>query len=104
LLQFHPTPLSICISIFILQFIVEMLVVRQYGLAVIFITLLTVLLAEAGSAMTLDPNTLIPYRLLDIVIGSIIGAIAGWFIHHEQLRQRATRQLRKTRVAISRKK
>ncbi len=39
------TPLTICISIFILQFIIEMLVVRHYGLAVIFITPLTLFLA-----------------------------------------------------------
>ena len=103
LLLQHLTPLTICILIFILQFIIEMLVVRHYGLAVIFITPLTILLAEAGSALSANPNELIPSRLFDIVLGSVIGAIAGWFIHHEQLREKAERQLRKTRIALIRK-
>ncbi len=103
LLQQHLTPLNICISIFVLQFIIEMLVVRHYGLAVVFITPLTIFLAEAGRAMNSNPNILISARLLDIAVGSIIGAIAGWFVHHEQLRKKAERQIRKTRVAILRK-
>ncbi len=103
LLQLHLTPLSICICIFVLQFIIEMLVVRHYGLAVIFITPMTIFLAEAGSALTADPNQLIFARLLDIALGSIIGAVGGWFVHHEQLRHRAERQIRKTRVALFRR-
>lgn len=103
LLLEHPTPLTACIIIFVIQFIIEMLVVRHYGLAVIFITPLTILLAEAGSAINANPNVLIPTRFFDIALGSIIGAIAGWFIHHEQLREKAGRQLRKTRIALTRK-
>ena len=96
-------PLTICIIIIVLQFIIEMLVVRHYGLAVIFITPLTLLLAEAGSAISINPNVLIPARLFDITLGSIIGGIAGWFIHHEQLREKADRQLRKTRITLNKK-
>ena len=103
LLLQHPSALAICISVFILQFIIEMLIVRNYGLAVIFITPLTLFLAEAGSAMSSDPNVLIPARFLDITIGSIIGALAGWFIHHEQLRNKAEKGFRKTRIAIFRR-
>ncbi|MDI1303720.1 MAG: FUSC family protein [bacterium] len=103
LLLLKMTPLTICISIMVLQFIIEMLVVRHYGLAVIFITPLTLFLAEAGSAMTVDANTLISVRFVDILLGSIIGAIGGWFLHHEQLRHNAERQIRKTRVHILRK-
>lgn len=103
LLLQHPSALTICISIFVLQFIIEMLIVRNYGLAVIFITPLTLFLAEAGSAMSSDPNVLIPARFLDITIGSIIGALAGWFIHHEQLRNKAEKGFRKTRIAIFRR-
>lgn len=98
-----PSVLTICLSIFMLQFVVEMLVVRHYGLAVIFITPLTILLAEAGSALSADPNILIPARMLDIALGSLIGAVAGWFLHHELLRRKAERQIRKSRVALLRK-
>jgi len=47
-----------------MQFIIEMLVVRHYGLAVTFITPLTILLAEAGTAFNADPNILMPARFL----------------------------------------
>ncbi len=103
LLQLHLTPLSICIFIFVLQFIIEMLVVRHYGLAVIFITPMTIFLAEAGSALSANPDTLIGARFLDIALGSIVGAIGGWFLHHEQLRHKAEQQIRKTRAAILRR-
>ena len=97
------TALGICVSILVLQFIIEMLVVRHYGLAVIFITPMTIFLAEAGSAMTADPNVLVSARFLDIVLGSVIGAIGGWVLHHQPLRHKAVRQLRKTRIAILRR-
>lgn len=89
LLSLKVTPLSICLSIFVLQFIVEMLIVRHYGLAVIFMTPLTLLLAEAGHAMSLSPDVLIEARFKDIVLGSTIGAIGGWFLYHEKLRENA---------------
>lgn len=104
LLLQHLTPLTVCIIIFVLQFIIEMLVVRHYGLAVIFITPLTILLAEAGSAISANPNVLIPIRFFDIVLGSVIGAIAGWLIHHEQIKEKAGRQLRKARITLIKKK
>jgi hypothetical protein len=104
LLLQHPTPLVLCVSIFILQFIIELLVVRHYGLAVIFITPLTLFLAEAGSAMHADLNTLMPARFLNIALGSIIGSVAGWFIHHEQLRDKAEKRIRVTRIAFKRRK
>ena len=102
LLLLNMTPLGICFSVLILQFIIEIVVVRQYALAVIFITPLTIFLAEAGRAMTVDPNILISTRFLDIVLGSLIGAVGGWFLHHQQLHYHAERRIRKTRVAILR--
>src|SRR5690554_521112 len=39
---------GICITIILLQFVIEMLVTRHYALAVVFITPLTILLAEAA--------------------------------------------------------
>ena len=103
LLQLELTALTVCISIMLLQFIVEMLIVRHYGLAVILITPLTLFLAEAGSAMNADPNYLIATRLLDTVIGSIIGLLGGWVLHNQQVRESTERRIRKTRVAIWRR-
>lgn len=100
ILSFHPGALAVCLSILLLQFIVEMLVVRHYGLAVIFITPLTLLLAEAGKAMTANPAVLISARFIDIVLGSLIGALGGWILYHRELHLRATRELRKARIAV----
>ncbi|MFD2248077.1 FUSC family protein [Pontibacter ruber] len=103
LLLLDLSALDVVISILVLQFIIEILIVRHYGLAVIFITPMTIFLAEAGSAMTANPNILIYARFLDITLGSLIGAVGGWFLHHQQLRHKAERQIRKTRVAILRR-
>jgi len=78
--------------ILVLSFVIELLVTRNYGLAVVFITPLTVIFAEAASASA-DPGPLMAARLLDIVIGSCIGYVGGWVIHHPTLFQSLERWL-----------
>lgn len=87
LLASNPTALHLCLAILVPQFIIEMLVVRHYALAVIFITPLTFFLAEIGSGFSLDTDLLIAARLLDIIIGSLIGAFGGWVLHNRQLQR-----------------
>ncbi|WP_430973248.1 FUSC family protein [Sunxiuqinia rutila] len=89
------SPLSICLAIIVLQFIIEVLVVRQYALAVIFITPLTILLAEAADPIFSTPNTLMALRFWEIVIGSLIGAIGGWLLHKEKIRYATIGELKK---------
>lgn len=73
----------ICVSIVVLQFIVEYLVPRNYGIAVIFITPLTILLSEAGS-LTLNNHFLFIFsRFENTIIGSILGLIGGFLIFSE---------------------
>lgn len=103
LLQFQFTPLFICISIVVLQIIVEILIVRNYGIAVIFLTMLTIFLAESGGSLA-HPDMLMRARFFDIVVGSLLGACGGWFLYNEQIRYAATLRLRKTRVIISKMK
>lgn len=67
--------------IILLSFVIEMLVTRNYGLAVIFITPLTVIFADFAVAAA-DTNYLILTRLIDIMFGSFIGYVGGWVIHH----------------------
>lgn len=86
LLDLEMSGLTICISIVLLQFIVEILVVRQYAAAVIFITVLTIFLAEGGRQVTEHMEQSIYVRLFDILLGSIIGAIGGWIIYHNKVR------------------
>ena len=75
---------SFAIAIIVLFFIVELLVVHHYGLAVIFITPLTMLLAE-GSASRVLHESLVITRLGDIALGSAIGFIGGWVMHHPKI-------------------
>lgn len=77
-----------------LNLIVETLVVRNYGLAVIFITPMTVLLAEPMSG-ALSTDLLVRARLFDIILGSVIGLVGGWVMHHPQLFQHLERQLKR---------
>ena len=80
------TPLEICLTIILLQTIVETLIVRQYAIAVLFITPMTILLAEAANPIYNSPTTLITLRFIEIAIGSILGAIGGWLLYKEKIR------------------
>lgn len=93
---------GICIGIMLMQFVVEMLITRNYGLAVIFITGLTLLLAEFGSTLSGRPGDLVQARFIDIVLGSLVGSVGGYFVYHRKIKDKLERQIRKTRVAIKR--
>lgn len=103
LLKLQMNELGICLSIMGLQFMIEMLIVRHYGLAVIFMTPLTIFLAEASHAMSISPDTLIQARWLDITLGSIIGGIAAFFLYHRKIRARTEQQIRKTGLTVLRR-
>ena len=96
--------LYICLSIILLQIIVEILVVRNYGVAAIFITVLTIFLAESDNVLKRDPTALITARFIDILIGSLMGAIGGWILYHERIRYLARKNIRKTRIIFSRRR
>ncbi|GAB0155708.1 hypothetical protein CHRYSEOSP005_09700 [Chryseobacterium sp. Alg-005] len=85
ILLFNPEKIVMILIITILQFIIEMLIVRNYGFAVIFITPLTILLVETGNVIHHDVKLLMEARLLDTIIGSLIGLSAGFFLHHQQI-------------------
>ena len=89
----HPTPLFMVIGIIILQIIVEFLIVRNYTVAVIFITILTIFLAESGNQLSQNANAVFFARLVDILIGSAIGIIGGWILYHEKVHFYTKRQL-----------
>ncbi len=88
------SPYEVALLVMLLNFIVEFLVVRNYGLAVIFITPLTVLFAEMSSATVL-PTVLLTNRLLDIVLGSVIGFVGGWLMYHPRIFIWAEQQLKR---------
>jgi hypothetical protein len=91
---------AVCFCILVLQIIIEFLVVRNYGLAAVFISMLTVFLAEPNIALTQHSNTLIEARLIDTLIGSAIGAIGGWMLYHEKVHFHTRRQIRRTKTVV----
>lgn len=80
--SFSPNPWILAWLIMILSFLIEALVTRNYGLAVIFMTPLTVIFAEVNQ-VTGDVHILMVARMMDIVLGSLIGYLGGWLIHHQ---------------------
>lgn len=86
----------------LLQFVIEMLIVRNYGLAAIFITPLTILLAETAGGLDFDINTMMEARLADTIIGSLIGLAAGWLLHHGDIIARLERRIRSTGIFLRR--
>lgn len=85
----QPSPLYSILIIASLQFVIELLIVRNYLYAAIFITPLTILLAESSLGISVNVNTLMVSRLLDSLIGSLLGLLVGVLIHHDGLRKRA---------------
>ena len=100
LFSFVKDILWICIAIISLQIIVEMLITRHYALAVIFLTPMGILLAETGSSTSLDPDYLLKMRFLEILIGSAIGCVGGWFLYNERIRFNSIKQFRKSKWVL----
>ena len=80
-----------------LSFVIEILVVRHYGLAVILITPLTILLAEAAHLGQQSPLVMLQARALDIVVGSSVGLAGGAALHVTVVRARVARAIRALR-------
>lgn len=78
-----------------LTFMIETLVVRNYALAVVFITPLTILLAEAGNLAVDLPRGVLLARLVDTVIGCLVGLAAAACLHSPRIRDRVARRLRR---------
>jgi uncharacterized membrane protein YccC len=78
-----------------LSFVIETLVVRHYGLAVVFITPLSILLAEAAHLSSTHPQALMQARLVDTVLGCVMGLAGGACLHSDAVRGRVTAVLRR---------
>lgn len=83
------------IGIIFLQIIVEFLIVRNYTIAVIFITILTIFLAESGNELSHNTNEVFLARLVYILIISAIGIVGGWILYHEKVHFYAKLQINK---------
>jgi uncharacterized membrane protein YccC len=70
----------------LLVFVIETAVVRHYGFATIFITPLTILLADAASLGHGSANELIQARLFDTLLGCMVGLLGGVCLHSQRFR------------------
>lgn len=71
----------------VLAFAIEMLIVRHYALASIFITPMTILLVEAATLGQTVPATLIPRAVLGYR-ARLPGRLARWCLHSPRFRAR----------------
>lgn len=94
ILYFDPEKIIMIFIIMILQFIVELMIVRNYGFAVVFLTPLTILLVETGSHVHHNVTQLMEARLIDTVIGSLIGLSAGFLLYHQQMINKLEKSVR----------
>ena len=71
-----PSPLVLILLLFVLAFTIEMLITKNYALACIFITPLTVILAHTAP-IGYSAQTLIIARMMDVLIGVSFALLAG---------------------------
>lgn len=86
---------GLTVLLMVLTFIVETAVVRHYGFAAIFVTPLTILLAEAGSWGQGVPAHLIEARFYDTVLGCAVGLAGGACLHSPRFRTVLGQQMRR---------
>lgn len=86
---------SVAVMMIALTFAIESLVVRQYALAVVFITPLTIFLAEGARLGHGSADAMLQARLLDTVLGSVVGLIGGVCLHSPRFRDVLGRQIRR---------
>ncbi|MEV5829392.1 FUSC family protein [Spirillospora sp. NPDC052242] len=76
LLPLHPHGVAVALIVGLLQFVVELLIARNYALAVMFITPLTLLLVEAAHPGA-SPVPFAEARLVNTLLGCAIGVVGG---------------------------
>lgn len=87
LLPFLINDWTFFLAVMLLTFLIETAVVRHYAFAAIFITPLTILLAESINPGAASTDVLMQTRLVDTVIGALVG-LAGAFCLHDQIVRR----------------
>ncbi len=90
-------PWGVATVLTLLALVIEILVVRHYGLATVFITPLAILLAEASQGFVNSPQELMHARLLDTVVGALLGLVGAMCLHNPRFRDAVGDGLRRLR-------
>lgn len=72
----HPAGLVLAVLLGVLQFTIEIVVVRHYALALVFITPLVLMLVGAASG-TIGSMDVAMERVIDTLVGAALGAASG---------------------------
>ena len=86
---------TLSLLLMVLAFVIETLVVRHYGLAVIFVTPLTIFLAEATHLGQGAPEVMLQARFFDTVLGCLVGLLGGVCLYSPRFREVVGRQIRR---------
>lgn len=96
ILSFHPTDYLIAFLIFLLTFITELFIVKNYGLAALFFTPAALIMAEAGSTGAYSFAFFASARIINVLIGVIIGLIGVWFVGRKSASSKLAHHISKT--------
>lgn len=72
----HPAGIWLALLLSLLQFSIELVVVRHYALALVFITPLVLLLTGAATG-TIGSLDVAGERIVDTIVGAVLGAASG---------------------------
>ncbi|BAE50014.1 FUSC family protein [Paramagnetospirillum magneticum] len=86
---------GIAVTMMLLTFAIETAIVRHYAFAVVLITPLTILLAEAATMGQGSAAELIQSRFIDTCLGSFVGLLGGICIHSPRFRAVTGKYLRR---------
>ncbi|WSX31929.1 FUSC family protein [Streptomyces sp. NBC_00984] len=90
-LAVHPDPLVLVLVIVLLEFLLEYVVARNYGLGVVFLTPLALLLTDLAAPS--PAGTLVLDRVLGSVVGIVIALGCALVVVHDRAAVRAERAL-----------
>ncbi|RUL56895.1 FUSC family protein [Lysinibacillus antri] len=96
ILAFHPEGLLIALLVFLLTFITELFIVKNYGLAALFFTPSALIMAEAGSTLDNSVYYFASTRLIDVLIGVSIGLLGVWLVGRTSASSRLPHFISKT--------
>lgn len=96
ILAMEPSGYVIPFFMLILTFITELFIVKNYALAALFFTPNALLMAESTSVADFSFSYFASARIIDVIIGSVIGLIGVWLIGRKSASSRVPHFIAKT--------
>lgn len=96
ILLIQPSGYIIGLFMFLLTFLTELFIVKNYGLAALFFTPNALMMAESTSQGSLNFTFIASARIMDVLIGSVIGLIGVLFIGRRNASSRLPHLVTKT--------